>query len=641
MCGIAGILAGGSATPDELTAGVTAMTDALVHRGPDDAGEWLDAEAGIALGHRRLNVVDVSEAAAQPFLSSCGRYVIVSDGMVYNAVGLREELIAAGRSFRAGSDAEVVVEACAHWGIETAARRLVGAFAFALWDREERSLTLVRDRLGVKPLYWADTGKSFLFGSELRALRAHPSFRVEINHDALAGFLRLGYIGAPNSIYRGVFKLQPGRLITLHPGSEAQTRQFWRLDDVIAKARRMPFDGDQAEADEALDALLREVVRERMQADVLIGALLSGGTGSPLITALMQEQSDRPIPTFSVGFAEDNYKEAGRAKVLARHLGTAHTELHVSTDEALDVVPRLPEIFDEPFADPGQIPAYLVSRLACQSVGVALSGDGGDETFGGYTRYLAVARYRAFLFSQPPGVRNLEARLLRSLTPSSWDFLAGLLPETQRPTRLGDKIHKLANVLSGDPNAYYSNVTSHWDESSSIVIGARGTPLGYDADEAAALLPDLVERMQYLDTVTALPDDVLTRLDRASMAVSLQARVPLLDHRVVAFAWGLPRNMKIRRGQGKFILRRLLDRYIPKGLVDPPRGFSVPIDAWLRGPLQGWAEELLDESRIRAQGYFKPELIRRRWQDHLSGRRKWHKQLWDVLMFQAWLERWK
>jgi asparagine synthase (glutamine-hydrolysing) len=642
MCGIAGILSGSSATGDELISGVEAMSDALAHRGPDAAGHWLDAEAGIALGHRRLSIIDLSETGAQPMTSASGRYVISYNGEVYNFAELRQELIAAGHRFRGSSDTEVILEACTQWGVVPALKRMIGMFAFALWDREARVLRLVRDRLGIKPLYWAEIGKSILFGSELKALRAHPSFRVEINHDALADFLRHGYIAAPNSIYRGVFKLRPGEMLSMRAGQAPLVERFWDLAEIVAAARRAPFQGDEAEAESRLEALLKDSVKSRMVADVPLGAFLSGGIDSSLVTALMQAQSDTKVKTFSIGFSENDYDEARHAGAVAAHLGTDHHELYVSPQEALGVVPLLPELFDEPFGDVSQIPTYLVSKLTRQSVTVALSGDGGDEIFGGYNRYTALARYGGLLFGQPAGMRGIEAALLRALPPRSWDLLARALPPAKRPRQLGDKMHKFAGMLADTPEQYYRNATGHWAEPSTMVIGARVTPVHYDADAAAALLPDPVERMQYLDALTYLPGDILTKVDRASMAVSLEARVPLLDHRVVAFAWSLPSRLKISQGRGKRILRRLLDRYVPRALVERPKsGFAVPIDDWLRGPLHDWAEALLDEGRMRAQGYLKPEPIQRKWAEHLSGRRNWQHHLWDVLMFQAWLERWK
>jgi asparagine synthase (glutamine-hydrolysing) len=642
MCGIAGILAGASAVADELGIAIDAMSQALSHRGPDAAAHWLDAEAGIALGHRRLSIIDLSERGAQPMVSGNERYVISYNGEVYNFEELRKELLAAGARFRGTSDTEVILEAISAWGIEATVKRLVGMFAFGLWDRQSRSLTLVRDRLGIKPLYWAEFGNGFLFASELKALRANPSFRPEISHNALAGFLRYGYVAGPGSIYRGVKKLMPGQILTLAAGAEPQANSYWSLADIVAEGTEHPFRGDAAEAETALAALLSDAVKRRMVADVPLGVFLSGGIDSSLVTALMQAQSDKPVKSFSIGFHEADYDEATNAKAVAAHLGTEHTELYVTPRDALDVVPLLPEIHDEPFADVSQIPTYLVSKMTREHVTVALSGDGGDEVFGGYNRYVAAARFGGLLFGQPPGLRDIESRLLRGLPPASWDVLAKTLPSRIRPRQLGDKLHKLSAVLSGGPDEFYRAVTGHWTDPSTMVIGARGTPQPYDAEEAEKLLPDPVLRMQYLDSLTYLPDDILTKVDRASMAVSLEARVPLLDHRVVALAWSLPRAMKIHRGRGKWILRRLLQRHLPRNLIDRPKsGFAVPIAAWLRGPLRDWAEELLDEGRIRSQGYFKPEPIRRKWTEHLTGRRNWQSQLWDVLMFQAWLERWK
>ncbi|MEG6509017.1 asparagine synthase (glutamine-hydrolyzing) [Methyloligella sp. 2.7D] len=642
MCGIAGFLAGSAASADELSTGVEAMTVALSHRGPDASAFWLDQDAGMALGHRRLSIIDLSETGAQPMVSECGRYVISYNGEIYNFQEMRETLEAAGHHFRGSSDTEVVLAACSEWGIEKAVLQLIGMFAIALWDRQEKQLFLIRDRLGIKPVYWTDTGKSFLFASELKALRAHPSFRVEINHGALAGFLRRGYIAAPRTIYRGVYKLMPGEMLTIAPKGEPKVSRYWSLAGVVREGAANPFEGSEADAEEALDALLRDAVGRRMVADVPLGVFLSGGVDSSLVTALMQAQSGRPVKTFSIGFEDDDYDEAGHAQAVAAHLGTEHTEHYVGPQEALDVVPHLAEMYDEPFADPSQIPTYLISKLARQSVSVALSGDGGDELFGGYNRYLAAARFGPLLFNQPGALRDIESAMLGAIPPAGWEFLAKALPASKRPRQLGQKMQKLSGVLAGGVEEFYRNVTGHWEEPSTMVIGASSTPLPYDPKEAEELLPDAVERMQYLDSLSYLPDDILTKVDRASMAVSLEVRVPLIDHRVAAFAWSLPKAWKIKPGRSKRILRGVLERYVPAKLIERPKsGFTVPIDAWLRGPLRDWAASLLDESRLRGEGYFKPEPIRRKWEEHLAGKRNWQSELWDVLMFQAWLERWK
>ncbi|SMH57934.1 asparagine synthase (glutamine-hydrolyzing) [Azospirillum agricola] len=649
MCGFCGFLldADGRAASAVATAGgfaavVGRMNDRIAHRGPDGDGLWADEPAGMALGHRRLAIVELSPLGRQPMESADGRLVIAYNGEIYNFPELRAELEAAGHRFRGQSDTEVLVEACAAWGIGRAVRRLVGIFAFALWDRHERALTLVRDPLGVKPLYWTRQNGALLFGSQPKALRAHPAFTAGLDRDALAAYLRFSYVPAPHSIFEGVRKLEPGRILTVRPGREPEETVYWDVATAACDGLANPLALSDAEATDALEELLSDAVGRQMMADVPLGAFLSGGVDSSAVVALMARRSDRPVRSFTIGFREGGYDEAEAARAVARHLGTDHTELVVEPRHALDTIPNLPEWYDEPFADSSQIPTVLVSQLTRKSVTVALSGDGGDELFAGYNRYLwgdSVWRRMAPL---PPGLRRTAAGMIQAVRPGGWDALFGLLPEGRRPRQPGDKLHKLAGVLaSPEPDALYRRLVSQWDDPDAVVRGGR-EPKGlvWDA-ELARRIPGFVPRMQLLDSATYLPDDILAKVDRASMGVGLEARVPLLDHRVVEFAWRVPLSQKIRDGQGKWLLRQVLYRHVPKELIERPKsGFAVPIDAWLRGPLRDWAEDLLSESALRSEGWFDPATIRACWTEHLSGTRNNQHRLWNVLMFQAWTRHW-
>jgi asparagine synthase (glutamine-hydrolysing) len=636
MCGITGFVAPG-ARGDEMRAVAQRMTGSLAHRGPDAGGIWADPEAGVALGHRRLSIVDLSEAGSQPMHSRDGRYVLTYNGEVYNFAELRAELEAAGAGFRGHSDTEVMLEGFVRWGVAATLERMIGMFAFALWDRNERTLTLVRDRLGIKPLYWARFGDTILFGSEMTALTLHPAFRADIDRTALTGYMRHNYVPAPMTIYRNVHKLEAGSLLVARAHSEPRISSYWTLEDACREGRANPFSGGDGDAVDALEALLRDAVGRRMIADVPLGAFLSGGLDSSTVVALMQAQSSRPVRTFSIGFDEAGYNEAQHAKAVASHLGTDHTELYVSPAEAQAVVPDLPKIYDEPFADSSQIPTFLVSRLARKQVTVALSGDGGDEVFGGYNRYFTVPAILKRLKLLPRPLRAGIAGLLRAVPPRRWSQALRHVPGFQDIPAAGDKVHRIAQIATEDADGAYWRIVSQWDEPETIVVDGRER-LHPVWDAARGIAPDFVDRMQFLDTLTYLPDDILTKVDRASMAVALEARVPLLDHRVVAFSWTLPRSLKIRDGQGKWILRQLLYRHVPRALVERPKmGFGVPVDGWLRGPLRGWAEDLLSEDRLRQDGYLHPGPIRQAWAEHLSGGFNRQYQLWPVLMFQAWL----
>jgi asparagine synthase (glutamine-hydrolysing) len=646
MCGFCGfILPGWSSEKLNLTVGK--MNDSIIHRGPDDAGTWVDADAGIALGHRRLAIVDLSPAGHQPMLSHGGRFVIVFNGEIYNFHELRKELEQQGNdiSWRGHSDTEVLLAAIEQWGVETALQRCVGMFSLALWDRSKKCLFLARDRMGEKPLYYGYHNGVFLFASELKALKAHPSWQGEIDRDALTSFLRHNYIPTPQSIYQGIFKLTPGTLLRVPMGEEKQTTFFqphayWSLQTVAEAGQAKLFQGNDAEAVEALDTLLRQSVAGQMMADVPLGAFLSGGYDSSMVVALMQTQSAQPVKTFSIGFHEAGYNEAEHAKAVAKHLGTEHTELYVTAQQVMDVIPSLPALYDEPFADSSQMPTYLVSQLAKQHVTVSLSGDGGDELFGGYDRYFLASGLWKKISMLPAPLRRMAASFITKVPVGNWDKLFGILgpvhPSLQAG-RAGDRLHKLASILSkSGQSVLYQRLISHWDDPAAIVKGGRDLRSAVDLPDQ---FMDFVHQMMFMDATNYLPDDILVKVDRAAMGVSLESRIPLLDHRIVEFAWTLPMSLKIRDGQGKWLLRQVLYNYVPKQLLDRPKmGFGVPIDSWLRGPLRDWAETLLEEQRLHQEGFFNAQPIRDKWQEHLSGKRNWQYYLWDILMFQAWLE---
>jgi asparagine synthase (glutamine-hydrolysing) len=646
MCGVSGLIDTSRRQNDgTLRDAALRMAQVLHHRGPDDVGSWTDAAAGVALSHRRLSILDVSPLGHQPMVSSGGRYVASFNGEIYNFKALRAELERLGHRFRSQSDTEVMLSCLTQWGVESAVPKFNGMFAIAVWDRDERLLHLVRDRMGEKPLYYGWSGKTFLFASELKAFRTDPGFQASIDRDVLALFLRHGYIPAPYSIYNGIWKVRPGTIVTIapDPGVEPQVRVYWSVA-AAEKGSGAPFGGTDAEAIAGLDELLRDAVKLRMEADVPLGAFLSGGIDSSMIVALMQAQSAGPVRTFSIGFHEAAYNEAHHAKAVAAHLGTAHTELYVTSGEALDVIPRLPAMYDEPFADSSQIPTYLVSALAKRHVTVALSGDGGDELFCGYDRYFLAADLWGTIGAMPSSLRRLAARTLTALTPSMWTSIfrhaAPVLPTRFRPYNSGDLPHRLAEILTVDSlETLYRSVVSIWKQPTAVVPGSIEPPTVL-AD--AALWPpssESFDRLTLLDMLSYLPDDILVKVDRASMAVSLEARVPFLDHRVVEWARQLPVSMKVRRGQGKWILRQVLNRYVPPALVERPKmGFGVPIDRWLRDDLRDWAEALLDEKRLADEGIFNVELVRAKWREHRSGAGNWHYYLWPILMFQGWLE---
>jgi asparagine synthase (glutamine-hydrolysing) len=625
------------------------MAAALRHRGPDDEGLWHDAEAGIGLAFRRLAILDLSAEGHQPMLSASGRYVIAFNGEVYNFRALRAELESAGARFRGHSDTEVMLAAFEAWGLEAAVKRFVGMFAFALWDRTERKLHLVRDRIGIKPLYWGWSRGALLFGSELTALRRHPSFDARLDRSAVASFLRFNDVPAPHAIFEGFRKLEPGCLRTFDvaaetPGGEGRLVPYWTLLDVAREGLAHPFAGDEREAVDELERRLTESVALRMIADVPLGAFLSGGIDSSLVVALMQAQASGKVRTFTIGFEEKEYDESEWARRIAKHLGTEHTEQVVTAAEALAAVPRIASLFDEPFADSSQVPTLLVSQLARRNVTVALSGDGGDELFAGYKRYALFADLKTTLSRLPRGARRVLGRVLGAVPVDAANRLLGFADPWLRRYgsggAAGDKIRKLAELLAlPDDRALYLDLLAHWKNPELLIAGSRSRPRLADVAKCPTGFCDPIHPLMFDDTLAYLPDGILVKVDRTSMSVGLEARVPILDHRVVEFAWSLPLALKVRDGGTKWALRQVLYRHVPADMVDRPKmGFGLPIDVWLRGPLRAGADDLLSESRLRREGLLDPPPILEKWREHTSGRRNWHYYLWDVLVLQAWRE---
>jgi asparagine synthase (glutamine-hydrolysing) len=640
MCGIAGFFfrhAAQTYVPELL---ILDMITAIAHRGPDDAQHWIDTEAGIALGHRRLSIIDLSPAGRQPMTSANGRFVVVYNGEIYNHRALRAELESLGVApeWRGHSDTEVLLAAIVHWGLEGALQRANGMFALALWDHKTRDLTLARDRFGEKPLYYGAMSGTFLFGSELKALTKHPAFQKNLNRDALALYLRHNYIPTSHSIWLDIHKLPQAHYLVVSDGGRTISKPicYWDFGEMAIR-RQHAVRPNTPELVDELDMLLRDAVLKRMDADVPMGAFLSGGIDSSVIVALMQAQSSRPVRTFSMGFHEKAYNEAEHGKAVAKHLGTDHTELYVTPQDALDVVPRLPMIWDEPFADSSQIPTLLLSELTRRHVTVSLSGDAGDELFGGYNRYFQATAIRKHVAGLPRGLRRIGAGLMaQSLFGTILSAVNSALPSGYRQMALKERLPKLANMLKAESdNEVYHSLVSHWEQPDALVLGAREPDTLLTQNAFPTL--DFPHRMMALDTLTYLPDDILVKVDRASMAVSLEARVPFLDHRVAEFAWSLPLEAKIRGGIGKHLLRQVLHCYVPPALVDRPKmGFGVPINDWLRGPLRDWANDLLDPSRLHQEGVLNSKQIVGAWQDHVTGKRNLPYHIWDILMFQAW-----
>ena len=649
MCGIAGILdPAASTSADRLGALASAMASSLEHRGPDDGGVWVDPDAGVAFGHRRLAVIDLGLSGAQPMISSDGRWVMAYNGEIYNHDEVRHRLEGAGVVFRGSSDTEVLVEAVQSWGVDGALEACEGMFAVALWDRRDRELHLVRDRFGEKPLYYGWVGRVLAFGSELKALSTLPGFDAELNRQAVTSYLRSNCVPAPNTIWRGIYKLMPGHLVTMRSpnrGALPEQHCYWSAADAVTQARQHQLIAPDSEVIDQLENALSDAVAARIVADVPVGAFLSGGIDSSAIVALMQTHTSESVRTFTVGFDDPSFDESSEAAAVAAHLGTNHTAVHVGDAEVIEVIPRLAEIWDEPFADVSQIPTYLVSRVARQDVTVSLSGDGGDELFAGYNRHAWLDRLWGRTSFMPPGARRTAGSALGRIPPAAIERVAGatrVLPAGWQMRNPSTKVAKLARVLSAsDPEDAYRALITHWDAASSLVLGNdRGDAVDHRGG-SPVLNGGITEQMLWSDLVGYLPDDILVKLDRAAMAVSLETRVPFLDRGILDLAWRLPLSAKLRGGQSKWVLRQVLERHVPAALVERPKmGFGLPIGGWLRGILAPWAEDLLNERRLRDQGLLDPVPIRRAWDLHRTGRRDLGYELWDVLVLQSWLNRW-
>jgi asparagine synthase (glutamine-hydrolysing) len=643
MCGFAGFLHrnGLAHSASEIAC---AMSAAIRHRGPDDQGIWIDPAAGIALAHCRLSIVDLSPAGHQPMLSQSGRYVIVFNGEIYNYTEVRSDLEKAigPKAWRGHSDTEVLIEAISHWGVEGALKRCAGMFAFALWDCRDRTLTLARDRLGEKPLYYGTCGQTFLFGSDLAALAVHPEWRGDIDRDALSAMMQFNNVPAPLSIYRGIRKLMPGSYRVFSPGdADGREHIYWNASAIAQAGLENPFRENEDAAIGEVEKLIRQSLAGQMVADVPLGAFLSGGVDSSTIVALMQDMSSRPVKTFSIGFKEDSHNEAGHARAVACHLGTDHHEAVVTAREAQAVIPKLPTIYSEPFADSSQIPTFLVAELARRHVSVSLSGDAGDELFSGYRRHGLAYTLLPKLTQTPRALRAGLARMITNVRPQTWDRLASipnrLLGRASQVRQAGDKLHKTARILAlDDADEVYRALVSHWPEPSEIVPGAKSQAalpaLTSSLDHASPL-----RRMMFRDMTGYLADDILVKVDRASMAVSLESRIPFLDHRLVEFSWRLPMSVLWHKGQSKGPLRRILYRHVPRELIERPKtGFAIPLAEWLRGDLRPWAEDLLSEGALKRHGDFDPRPVRALWSSFLLGSENSQDQIWNVLMFQAW-----
>jgi len=651
MCGIIGFINPGMIGDTEgLTTLSEQMSQTLAHRGPDGSGTFGDPDAGVGLGHRRLAILDLSDSGAQPMRSRDQRLTLIHNGEIYNYLELRKELEAEGGPFlpwHSDSDTEVMLAAFQAWGIEEALTRFTGMFAFALWDREQRVLHLARDRMGEKPLYYGRAGRTVVFGSELKALRAHPDFNAELDMEALSLFLRFQYVPEPRSIYKDVFKLSPGHLLTIHADDPTAfaPKPYWTMRDMVNRSLAAPFTGTEVDAATQLESMLRGVIKNQMLSDVPLGALLSGGIDSSLVTALMQVESNRPVKSFTIGFSDAAYDESSDARKVADHIGTEHTELFVTPDHVLDMIEKLPTLYDEPFSDASQLPTFLVAELTRQHVTVCLTGDGGDETFAGYNRHFWAPAIWDKIKNVPPSLRGMAAGAAHLVSPGGYDAafkaMGSLLPKAGRVRTPGNKAHKLADVLSADSReALYKQLSSTWPDPSALL--ATPEPLSpMDQPETWPHLNDYTRWMQYHDTVTYLPGDILQKVDRATMGVSLESRTPFLDHDVVEFAWRLPLDMLLKGKQGKCILRDILYKHVPRELVERPKmGFGVPINDWLRGPLSDWANELLAPDRIQSQGLFNADIISGQLSDHMNGKRDNQYRLWNMLMFQKWFDTW-
>ncbi len=644
MCGITGIVdRTRSLKNDDLDEQISMMSSCLAHRGPDSSGKWIDPSEGIALGFRRLAILDLSSQGNQPMISSDGRFIILLNGEIYNFSSLREKLIRLGHTFKSSTDTEIILAGIMEWGPEEAVTHFNGMFSIALWDRVERKLFLIRDRLGVKPLYYGWVGKIFVFGSELKALVAHPNFQNTINQNSLALYLKHSNVPSPHSIYEGIKKVLPGHMVIFSPreiDEPLMQKQYWSLEKKIIKGRSEPYDGTRKEAISDLDELISESVRLRMVADVPVGAFLSGGVDSSLIAAMMQRHSSEKVKTYSIGFHEKEYNEANFAKQIAQHLGTDHTEFYITPKIAKDVISKLPEIYDEPFSDSSQIPTYMVSKIARNDVAVCLTGEGGDELFGGYDWYTLAPKIWASISWIPLSVRN---NIFKRFAESN--FSKNIFRTNLTKNKFESSINKmqkymdLFNMSSADET--YFMMRSIWKYPGELLKNNFTIDLNSNRGKIEFSDDKFMDRMMYWDSMSYMPDDIFTKVDRASMAVSLEVRVPLVDdHNIVEFAWRLPRSMKINMGGRKWILRQVLNRYVPRELTERKKmGFNLPIGKWLKNDLRDWGEELLNKKRLESEGYFHSEIIRKKWDEHQLGIRNWHQELWGILMFQMWLDK--
>lgn len=640
MCGFSGFWDLRASRYDESYEQIALkMAETIRSRGPDDEGAWSDSAIGIAFGHRRLSILDLTLAGHQPMHAQSGRFTIAYNGEVYNAFELAKDLQTEGVQFKGHSDTEIILEAIEAWGLTNAVTKFVGMFSFCLWDRKESKLYLVRDRLGIKPLYWGVINNVVLFGSQPKSFTPHPKWKGEINPQALLSYFAHNYIPAPLSIYKGVEKQRPGTILEIGPDGETNETSYWDFRKVAQEGHASPLEIDPQLAANQLEELLLDAIEKRMISDVPLGAFLSGGVDSSTVVALMQKVSRRPIKSFSIGFEEKAYNEAPHAKAVAQHLGTDHHELYVSPEDAQSVIPHLATWYDEPFADSSQIPTYLVSKMTRDHVTVALSGDGGDELFAGYTRYTFAQSVWGMVSWIPSWGKVLGRAGISVLSPQHWTALSQVIPSKWRPQHFGDKLYKFQGVLQQTRlEDFYRTLIDLWVGEEPLVPGAEPLDLWALEKIYAPSSFSSAEKLQYMDTLTYLSDDILTKVDRASMAVSLEARVPLLDHRVVEYAWRIPENLKLRDGQSKWLLRQVLYRSVPKELIERPKmGFGVPIGDWIKGPLRDWAESLLSKEALESQG-LNPTPILRRWQEHLAGTRNWQYALWSVLMFQSWVQ---
>jgi len=656
MCGITGIF--GNLRKEEFDSSIHEMSATLNHRGPDDAGTWINEENGVAFGHQRLSIIDLSSAGHQPMVSHCGRFTTVFNGEIYNHLQLRDKLNTSAnkQSWKGHSDTETLVTAFSQWGIEKTLQQLVGMFAIAVWDFKEKRLFLIRDRFGEKPLYYGWSNGVFLFGSELKALQKYKRFSNQIDRGALSLYMKYMYVPTPYSIFRDIYKLEPGCILQIDKGTKPPTLPLfapfrdqginiaqWYSISNMAQAGQKNLITDQNDAVDLIEKTLLESVRSQLISDVPLGAFLSGGIDSSVITALMQKVCKDPVKTFTIGFEESSFNEAIYAKEVSRHLGTEHHELYVTSSDAFKVIPHLPTLYDEPFADSSQIPTYLVSKLARESVTVSLSGDAGDELFGGYNRYLWGSRVWNKVRWMPLIVRQTLGVAINKISVNTWDSIGNSLPNSSRVSLMGDKAHRMAhrlkNVKSLD-DVYHSIVTEGYKEDGLVVNDKAALITKLDNNDIVSGIVDFEHRMMLLDSLTYLPDDILTKVDRAAMGVSLETRIPFLDYRVAELAWRLPLDTKINNGETKWPIRQVLYKYVPKVLIERTKaGFAIPVGQWIRGPLREWAADLLNEERIRREGYFNPELVQQLWQQHLSGKYDWTPRLWAILMFQAWLDK--